>query len=163
MSPELDDVDRGVLYLLQRDARNTTTQEIADTVGVSASTVRNRIDRLEEAGVIRGYYPEIDYERANLPLRALFIISASPTERSDSVTELLGIKGIVDVTEVLTGRENIYVEVVGTSTTDLSRITDAIHETGLQIDRSDIVKQRRIQPFDHFHYLGDTDEDGDGE
>ena len=30
MTPELDGVDRGVLYLLQRDARNTTAREIAE-------------------------------------------------------------------------------------------------------------------------------------
>jgi DNA-binding Lrp family transcriptional regulator len=40
---------------------------------VSASTVRNRIDRLEEAGVIEGYYPKINYERANFPLHVLLL------------------------------------------------------------------------------------------
>ncbi|MGM0591320.1 MAG: winged helix-turn-helix transcriptional regulator [Halobacteriota archaeon] len=32
---ELDEIDRGVLSSLQREARNTTAQEIADTVGIS--------------------------------------------------------------------------------------------------------------------------------
>jgi DNA-binding Lrp family transcriptional regulator len=47
--------------------------EIAEEVDVSASTVRNRIDRLEEAGVIEGYYPKINYERANFPLHVLLL------------------------------------------------------------------------------------------
>ena len=48
----LDDVDRGILFLLQEDARNTTIAEIAAEVEVSNSTVRNRIERLEESRVI---------------------------------------------------------------------------------------------------------------
>lgn len=46
---DLDGIDEGILYLLQRDARRITTKEMTEQVGVSASTVRNRIDRLEEA------------------------------------------------------------------------------------------------------------------
>lgn len=34
-------------------------------------------------------------------------------------------------------------------------MTDAIHELGLEIESSDIMKQRRVQPFDHFHYEGE--------
>ncbi|WP_227356864.1 Lrp/AsnC family transcriptional regulator [Haladaptatus salinisoli] len=48
----------GILRILREDARQTTAQEIADTVGVSASTVRNRIDQLEAEGIVRGYHPK---------------------------------------------------------------------------------------------------------
>lgn len=164
MAHELDNTDRGVLHLLQIDARNTTAQEIADKIGVSASTVRNRIDELEADGVIKGYQPEIDYEEANLPLRVLFIVTAPPTERSDFVEKLLDIKGVVDVREMLTGKRNIHIEVVGTSTSDVTRMTDAIHNLGLEIESSELIKQRRMQPFNHFHYEGGfVGEDVEGE
>lgn len=52
MRRDLDDVDRSVLYVLQQDARGTTAQEITDQVEVSASTVRNRTETLEDARVI---------------------------------------------------------------------------------------------------------------
>lgn len=155
MAPNLDNVDRGILHLLQLDARNTTAQEIGDRTGVSPSTVRNRIERLEEGGVIRGYRPQIDYESADLPLQVLFVITAPPADRSEVVEDLLDIKGVVDVRETLTGRRNLYVEVVGTTTTDITRMTDSIHDLGLEIESSDILKQHRSQPFNHFHYEGD--------
>ncbi|WP_152040094.1 Lrp/AsnC family transcriptional regulator [Salinigranum salinum] len=158
MPRELDDVDRGVLYLLQREARNTTAQEIADTVGVSPSTIRNRIDRLESDGIIRGYHPEIDYEAASLPLRILFVCTAPATERSELAEAVLAVKGVIDLREMMTGRRNIHVEVVGTSTTDITRITDAIHDLGLQIESSELIRQRRMQPFNHFHYRTDEDD-----
>lgn len=157
MGKELDDVDRGILYLLQREARTTTTKEIADMVGVSPSTVRNRIDQLESSGVIRGYHPEIDYEAAGLPLQVLFICTAPATERSELAQKVLEVRGVIELREMTTGRRNIHVEVVGTSTADITRITDAIHELGLEIETTELVKQRRIQPFNHFHFHGDEE------
>lgn len=154
MAKDIDNVDRGILHLLQVDARNTTAQEIADKIGVSASTVRNRIEELEVGGIITGYYPAINYEEANLPLEMIFIVTAPPTERSEYVGVLLDIKGVVDVRETLTGRRNLHIQVVGTTKSDVTRITDAIHGLGLEIESSSIMKQRRIQPFDHFHYEG---------
>lgn len=151
MSRDLDGVDRGILYLLQRDARNTTAQEMAEQVGVSASTIRNRIDELEASGVIEGYTPTIDYEAANFPLRVMFVVSAPPIERTAFVERLLGIRGVIAVREMITGHRNVHVEVIATDTADITRITDAIHEMGVQIDSTEIMRQSRVQPFDHFH------------
>ncbi|ADB61719.1 putative transcriptional regulator, AsnC family [Haloterrigena turkmenica DSM 5511] len=149
---ELDNVDRGILHELQLDARNRTAQEIADKVDVSASTVRNRIAELEADGIIEGYHPKLDYERASLPLQVLFVCSAPPTERSEIVEQILDIRGVVDVRETLTGRRNLYVEAVGTGTADTVRITDAMHNLGLSIESSEILRQRRVQPFNHFFF-----------
>lgn len=167
MAPDLDNVDRGILHLLQVDARHTTAREIADKTGVAASTVRNRIEQLEAGGVIQGYRPTLDYEAAGLPLQVLFVVTAPPADRSDCVEQLLDIKGVVDVRETLTGRRNIHVETVGTSTSDVTRMTDRIHDMGLEIESSEILKQRCVQPFDQFHYEGeligeDIDEDNQG-
>jgi Lrp/AsnC family transcriptional regulator, leucine-responsive regulatory protein len=157
MARDLDDVDRGILHMLQLEARETTAQEIADTVGVSPSTVRNRIDQLEAEGVIKGYHPEIDYEAANLPLQILFICSAPPTERSELAEEVMQVHGVVDLRELMTGRRNLHVDVVGTSTRDITRITNAIHDLGLQIDSSELLQRRMRQPFNHFQFAGDGD------
>lgn len=149
---ELDNVDRGILHELQLDARNRTAQEIADKVDVSASTVRNRIDELEADGIIEGYHPKINYEEAHLPLQIMFVCSAPPEERSEMVEQILDIRGVVDIRETLTGHRNLYVEAVGTDTSDTARITDAMHDVGLSIESSEILRQRRVQPFNHFFF-----------
>jgi DNA-binding Lrp family transcriptional regulator len=159
MGRDLDDVDRSVLYLLQQDARNTTAQDMADSVGVSASTIRNRIDQLEADGIIEGYHPEIDYEAANLPLQITFVISAPPTELQDYSEQIRRIQGVIDVREMLTGRRNIHVDVVGTSSNDITRITDAIHELGVEIESSEMLRRRHVQPFNHFFLQGTEDMD----
>ena len=154
---QLDNVDRGILHELQLDARNRTAQEIADKVDVSASTVRNRIEELEADGIIEGYHPKIDYEMADLPLQVLFVCTAPPEDRGGMVEEVLDVRGVVDVRETLTGHRNMYVEAVGTGTADTARITDAIHNIGLSIESSEILRQRRVQPFNHFFFTDPYD------
>ncbi|RAW46862.1 Lrp/AsnC family transcriptional regulator [Halorubrum sp. 48-1-W] len=50
----MDDLDRRILSILRRDARTPYT-EIADRVGTSEGTVRNRVDRMTEEGVIERF------------------------------------------------------------------------------------------------------------
>lgn len=52
MTNRLDAVDRQIISLLQQDGR-TSNVEVARQVGVSEATVRKRLDRLLEDGVIR--------------------------------------------------------------------------------------------------------------
>jgi DNA-binding Lrp family transcriptional regulator len=50
----MDDLDREILGLLRRDARTPYT-EIAEEVGTSEGTVRNRVEQLVEEGVIERF------------------------------------------------------------------------------------------------------------
>lgn len=144
---QLDAVDRGILHALQQDARNVTTADIADRVPVSASTVRNRIQNLEESGVIDGYRPTLNYERAGYQLRVVFAATAPVEDRATLAKKALGVRGVIDVRELLSGTNNLYVEAVATSTQNLTGITQALSETGLEVDRSEIVTNHYTQPF----------------
>jgi len=150
MGRDLDIIDRKILSSLQKDARNSTAQELADTVGVSASTVRNRIALLESDGIIRGYYPEIDYENANIPLKMTFVLTVPPTEMTDYSERVRRIPGVIDIREMVTGRRNLYVDVVTGDSSELTRITDEMHELGVDIESSELMRRRRVQPFNFF-------------
>ncbi|MFB6256056.1 MAG: Lrp/AsnC family transcriptional regulator [Haloplanus sp.] len=50
----MDDLDRRILSILRRDSRTPYT-EIADRVGTSEGTVRNRVERLVEEGTIERF------------------------------------------------------------------------------------------------------------
>lgn len=147
---ELDDVNKAILYVLQQDSRQITTREMAEQIGVSASTVRNRIERMEEEDVIRGYYPEIDYDTAGLQLHMLFICSAPGVERNALAETARNVSGVVRIQEVLDGTENVQIEAVGTDTDDIARVSDELSELGLSVVNSKVVKDSYIQPFDHF-------------
>ena len=51
---KVDSLDRSILNVL-RDSGRSSFVEIADRVGVTERTIRTRMKRLEEEGVIRGY------------------------------------------------------------------------------------------------------------
>ncbi len=59
MMPPLDEIDRKILDLLQRDARMTNVA-IAAEVGLTAPSVLERIRKLEQRGVIQGYTAKIN-------------------------------------------------------------------------------------------------------
>lgn len=161
-SESLDDVDRGILFALQRDARNTTIADIAEEVEVSASTVRNRIERLEDSGIIESYYPKIDYEKSNFPLRVLFICSAPADNREHLAQEALETRGVVDVREMLTSTHNLYVEAVAIDTRDLSLISNELTAAGFAVNSSEIVTSHYTRPWAHFEYDDDPESTSTG-
>ena len=147
---EPDRIDMGIIYLLQEDARNYTTNDIAEAVDVSSSTVSNRIKRLEEAGVIKGYGPHIDYERAGIPLHILFICTVSPDERDGITDEIIDVQGVVNVRLILADTENVHVEVVSETIEDIVGITESLRDAALKIERSEMLEDMRSEPFDHY-------------
>jgi DNA-binding Lrp family transcriptional regulator len=151
-SASLDDVDREILFVLQKDARNTTIAEIAEEVGVSSSTVRNRIESLEDEGVIEGYYPKINYEKASFPLHVMFICSAPADEREQLARSALDSPGVVDVTEMITSANNLYVEAVATATKNLTVISNELADLGFGVESSEIIANDYTKPWAHFEY-----------
>lgn len=135
----LDDVDRGVLNALQRDARHTTAKEIAAAVEVSPSTVRNRIANMEDRGIIVGYRPVVDYERAGYPLRVLFVAATATGERSRVAERLSAVDGVVEVRETVTGRRNLVVEVVAPNTRTLDETVGELDALPLDLLEADVV------------------------
>lgn len=58
-SANIDQLDRSILQMLQRNGR-ATINEVSETVGLSPSPVARRVRLLEEAGIITGYAAQID-------------------------------------------------------------------------------------------------------
>jgi DNA-binding Lrp family transcriptional regulator len=147
----LDNLDRQILHLLQVDARGASDTDIAEETDVTGTTVHNRIEKLEAEGIVVGYNPEINYERAGYPMRVLFICSVELSRRSEFAERALDVRGVVNVREMLAGEENLHVEVVAESTTDVKESTEQLDELGLRIVSSNILAEERIQPWNHFH------------
>jgi len=147
----LNNLDRRILHLLQVDARGATDTNIASETDVTGTTVHNRIKQLEDEGIILGYNPEINYERAGYPMRVLFICSTDLSQRSEMAQKALAVRGVVNVREMLAGEENLHVEVVAESTSDIKESTQQLDELGLRIITSNILAEEHVQPWNHFH------------
>lgn len=147
--PSLDATDRHILYLLQEDARANIT-DIADAVGVSGNTVRNRIEALEDRDVINGYHVDIDYQKAGLDLHFAFTCSARVTDREEIAMQALDIPGIVEVREFMTGRQNVFVEGVGSDVDDITREARALDGLGLGIEAEALIRSNYSKSLEYF-------------
>lgn len=154
----LDTIDCGILYELQVDARATTHEEISEEVGVSPSTVRNRISRLEEVDVIETYVPRLNYERAGFPLRVQFVCTAAPAIRSQCAQDALEIHGVISIDEMITSEQNLCLEVVALNTQDLAVITQQLDDLDLVIHSSEIITKTYTKPFTYFERCGDGEQ-----
>lgn len=150
MDEELDGVDLAILHALQRDARNTSSGEIAEKAGASGSTVRKRIQKLESEGVIKGYSADVDYQRSGYPLRMLLFCTASIPERGDLIQDILDISGVVSVQELVTGEENLLVTAVGERDSDITPVAQELLDLGLTVSDEVLVRTHETSPFDDF-------------
>src|SRR5215472_18099790 len=68
--PPIDGVDIQLLRLLHQDAR-MSARALARAIGMSPNAVSERLERLQTAGVIRGFHIDIDPAALGLPLEVL--------------------------------------------------------------------------------------------
>jgi DNA-binding Lrp family transcriptional regulator len=87
----IDDLDRKILDHLERDGR-ATLADVGAAVGLSASAVKRRVDRLQESGVIVGYAAIVDPQAIGERLEAFVelycVDSVAPGDLLSSVTGL---------------------------------------------------------------------------
>jgi Lrp/AsnC family leucine-responsive transcriptional regulator len=119
----LDASNRRILEILSVDAR-ISTSALARQVGMSAPAVRERVIRLEEAGVIRGYRADIDPAALGLPVAAWVRVRPGPGQLP-KVADLA--RGTPQVTEChrITGDDCFLLKVHGPSIEGLEAVLDA--------------------------------------
>jgi Lrp/AsnC family leucine-responsive transcriptional regulator len=147
----LDSVDKSILYHLQQDARKTSSSDIAEKLDLSPSTVRTRLNKLEESGIIRGYHIDIDYDLAGYPLYTKIICTAPITDRNRLAKEAQKVSGVTAVREIMTGKRNVYVNAIGQSHDDLNRIAEALDGLGLDIVDEQLIRDEYVCPYQGFH------------
>lgn len=153
---QLDSVDRHILYYLQRDARATSSTDIAEKLGLSSSTVRTRLNKLEDSGIIRGYHIDIDYDLAGYPLYTKIICTAPVPERDALANSARDVRGVTAVREIMTGERNVYVNAIGKDHDDLNRISKELDALGLTIVDEQLIRDEYVCPY---HGFLDEDED----
>lgn len=94
--PELDNTDLQILRLLVANARRPYS-EIADRVGVSPPTVSDRIDRLQDLGVVRRFTVDVDRETLDAGIEVLIEVETEPGA-TDDVTDRLARRNVVEHT-----------------------------------------------------------------
>lgn len=116
----LDDVDRRILTVLHTDAR-IANSALAEAVGIAASTCHGRVRRLQELGVIRGFFTDIDPAAIGLSLQAMISVSLQSGARGRIRSFIQQIRLMPQVMDVyfLAGGDDFILHVAARDTEDL--------------------------------------------
>ena len=123
LSGEIDSVNIRVLEELQRDPR-LTMSELGRRVGMSSPAITERVRRLEEAGVIRGYRLDLNPAALGLPIAAYIRIRPN-SGQLPKIAELA--QQIAEVVECyrVTGEDCFILKVYLPAIDQLDRILDS--------------------------------------
>jgi DNA-binding Lrp family transcriptional regulator len=97
MTRPLDDLDKSILAELEKNARETII-ELARKLKVPNSTVRDRINKLEESGVIKGYTTVLDHKKMGYGIKAIIQVTRDTAIPMDKT--LLDVLHVPEITSI---------------------------------------------------------------
>lgn len=123
----MDATDRSIVRLLQANGR-LSHEQIAREIHLSRPAVHERIRRLEEQGVLRGYMARVDWEALGLPLTAfIWVRTSSPClTAGQSVLALTGETARVEECHRVAGEWCLLVKVRAATSIALQDLLDRI-------------------------------------
>ncbi|MBU2962571.1 Lrp/AsnC family transcriptional regulator [Citreicella sp. C3M06] len=120
---ELDDIDRRILRVLQKQGR-ISNADLSEQVNLSASACHRRVQRLESDGFIRDYVALLNARKMNVPTTVFVEITLSA--QADEVLDAFekAVARIPDVLEchLMAGSADYILKVVAEDTEDFARI-----------------------------------------
>jgi Lrp/AsnC family transcriptional regulator, leucine-responsive regulatory protein len=134
----VEETDRAILSALAGDGRLSYT-DLADKVGLSVSAVHQRVRRLEQRGVIRGYAARLDHEALGLPMSAFVAIRPiDPSQPDDAPDRLAGLPEIEACYSV--AGDDFYLLLVRVANpADLERLLQEIRKAANVSTRTTVV------------------------
>ena len=163
--PGLDQIDALIIELLRENAR-LTFSEIGSRAGISRVAARNRIERLEKDGIIRGYQAIVDLKAIPKGIRFTLDIEAAPDCYAE-VIEILSSSSMLHEIYGTSGKSHIHAigvapnsETLGRYAGYLYRSTRGIRELNWQIlvttykDTERGVEYVRYQEPEHLEKRG---------
>ena len=119
----MDDLDRHILNILRRDARTPYT-EIAEEVGTSEGTVRNRVERMNDDGVIERF--TVTTRTGNV--KAMLEIGVAVDVDTKAVSERMAEWKEVDFVWMVSGEQDIVLVVDAADTRGINDLITQARE-----------------------------------
>jgi Transcriptional regulators len=124
----IDEMDVQIMNLLKIDARRPV-EAMAGELGIEVSELTYRMDNLEKAGFIKGYYTDIDLEKIGYRIKAFIMISVLPEDQRKFYDFIQKEDSILECSHI-TGPFSMLMKVVFPSTADLDTFIGQLQEFG---------------------------------
>ncbi|SHF48062.1 Lrp/AsnC family transcriptional regulator, leucine-responsive regulatory protein [Salegentibacter echinorum] len=145
---EVDHINWAILKRLQENARYSFA-EIGRDIGLSSPAVAERVKKMEDAGLIRGYKTQISYQKTGYQLKAIITLRAFMGRLKPFLEKVKEFSEVNNCYRI-TGNENIIMEVVLRDQGHLEEFIDKLityGETKTHIVLSQVVE---FAPLDDF-------------
>ena len=134
----MEEIDRAIVAALTADGRLSYT-DLADKVGLSVSAVHQRVRRLEQRGVLRGYTALVDYPALALPLTAFVAIRPIDPSQADDAPDRLAAMAEIEGCYSVAGEDHYLLLVRVASPADLERLLQEIRAAANVTTRTTVV------------------------
>ena len=147
----MEDLDRRIVVLLSQHGRMSFT-DLGKATGLSTSAVHQRVRRLEDRGVIKGYRAVIDHNELGMPLIAFISVTpldpAAPDDVPDRLRDILDIEACYSVA----GEESYILKVRVSTPGDLEDLLARVRSSANVSTRTTVVLST---PWEHRSHFAD--------
>jgi DNA-binding Lrp family transcriptional regulator len=124
----MDTTDRQIVALLRENARRSF-KDIGRNVGLSAPAVKRRVDRLEEASVVRGYTAVIDPHAFGWHAEAFVDLYCEGGMSGEAIKRVVETEPRVASAHTVAGEASAMLHVMAEDTKDLELALERIRNT----------------------------------
>lgn len=142
---KLDKIDLKIIHLLQENARYPL-KYLAEQVYLSTPAVSSRIEKLEAAGILKGYTAQIDNFKLGFNITAFINLEVSPKEKEVFYPFINECPNVIEC-NCVTGKYSMLIKVAFHSTMELDAFIGKLQKFGVtetQIVFSTAVEHRNV-------------------
>ncbi|MCA9836911.1 MAG: Lrp/AsnC family transcriptional regulator [Trueperaceae bacterium] len=147
-----DTIDQKILLILRKDGRASHAQ-IAKEVGLSAPAIGERIRKLEQSGVIKGYRAVFDPEVLGLPICAYVAIIPQPRNPAANLVENLRNQPEIEELHAVAGNYSYFAKVRVKSPEELDAFLDRLFMLeGIERTQTTMVLKTNVERNMHLPF-----------
>ena len=136
--------DRQLIDLLRQNARMSVSS-LSRSLGVSRSTVQDRLTRLEAEGVIAGYTVQLGDHMEAQRVRAIVMLKIAPHAQDEIVAACRRMQSVASLFTVA-GEYDLAAVVSADSTGQLDEALDALgRQKGIERTQSSVILSRKFE------------------
>jgi Lrp/AsnC family leucine-responsive transcriptional regulator len=122
---KMDDIDLKILDILQKNGR-TRRNDLAEAVGLSVPSVSERLRKLEETGIITGYYARVDPKKLGKDVTAFILVTVDSSKHFSSLIDHANSTDEILECHAVTGQGTHLLKVRTENTSTLEKLLSKI-------------------------------------
>lgn len=148
MTSEIDGIDATILELLQKNAR-IKRNELAEKTGLSLPSVTDRMNKLENNGIIESYITKLNHKKIGSDITAfIFVVSESSAHYKDFIAHALQTAEVLECHSI-TGDGSHILKIRTENTSTLEKLLSKIQSwKGVRSTRTSIVLTTHKESFE---------------